>query len=99
MILPDQTGLNPTQPDLPWLVSIHHYSVLNLTQTNLNQLKSNQLKNEFYFISAGCPLPPYQGDGFCDDENNVPECSYDGGDCCGPLVQTQYCSFCICYEN
>ncbi|CAN0450191.1 unnamed protein product, partial [Ectocarpus fasciculatus] len=22
------------------------------------------------------------GDGYCDVENNIPECAYDGGDCC-----------------
>jgi cathepsin B len=30
---------------------------------------------------GGCTIQ-YLGDGFCDRENNVHECDYDGGDCC-----------------
>ena len=26
------------------------------------------------------------------------ECTYDGGDCCGPNVNTQYCSDCSCLD-
>ena len=37
---------------------------------------------------------PWVGDTFCDDENNNPECDYDGGDCCGG--QLTYCSVCWC---
>ena len=29
-----------------------------------------------------CPYPTWQGDGYCDDENNVESCDFDGGDCC-----------------
>ena len=32
------------------------------------------------------------GDGYCDDINNDMNCNYDGGDCCGPNVNTQYCT-------
>ena len=28
-----------------------------------------------------CPYPTLIGNGYCDPLNNVPECSYDGGDC------------------
>jgi hypothetical protein len=31
---------------------------------------------------ATCKTPDYFGDGFCDDENNVAACLFDGGDCC-----------------
>ena len=27
------------------------------------------------------------------------ECNYDGGDCCGPSVNTQYCTYCQCIEG
>ena len=33
-------------------------------------------------------------DGFCDDINNNLACTYDGGDCCGPNVNVQYCDEC-----
>ena len=38
----------------------------------------------------------YVGDGYCDDETNIPACDYDGGDCCGSCVNTEYCSNCDC---
>ena len=31
-------------------------------------------------------------DGFCDDFNNNINCNYDGGDCCAPNINTQYCT-------
>ena len=37
-------------------------------------------------------------DGYCDDINNNLACTYDGGDCCGANVNTQYCSECLCLE-
>ena len=36
------------------------------------------------------------GDGFCDDANNIEECDYDGGDCCGINVQKNFCVNCTC---
>ena len=46
------------------------------------------------------PSPPnkcdYQGDTFCDDENNNEDCDYDGGDCCGENVKKDYCTVCEC---
>ena len=49
--------------------------------------------------SDGCAVPSWQGDNFCDDENNTPECAYDGGDCCGDNVDTTYCTACECLEG
>ena len=50
---------------------------------------------------TGCEsvVPQYIGDGWCDDENNNNDCNFDGGDCCGPNVGTQYCTQCICYDE
>ena len=28
----------------------------------------------------------WSGDGFCDDESNIEECDFDGGDCCEDVV-------------
>jgi len=47
---------------------------------------------------GACAVPQWQGDNWCDDENNTPECNYDGGDCCGCNVRTQYCSECECKD-
>ena len=38
-------------------------------------------------------------DGYCDDNNNNLGCNFDGGDCCGSNVNTQYCFECQCLEG
>ena len=38
-------------------------------------------------------------DGFCHDETNNENCNYDGGDCCGYNINTDFCSDCKCYVN
>ena len=38
------------------------------------------------------------GDGECDDVNNTEECQWDGGDCCGDDVATDYCTVCECLD-
>ena len=48
--------------------------------------------------SSGCGSPQWQGDGWCDDENNNDGCSFDGGDCCGNNVKTLFCSVCECLD-
>ena len=58
----------------------------------------------FYFSSlttnsGGCSFPQYVGDGYCDDGNNNQECNFDGGDCCGPNVNTEYCTECQCLSE
>merc|ERR1711976_183948 len=47
---------------------------------------------------SNCEIQHWFGDNYCDDENNNPECGYDGGDCCGDNVNTQYCSEFECLE-
>ena len=40
-----------------------------------------------YFDSGdSCPNLEMIGNSFCDEETNIVECLYDGGDCCGPDV-------------
>merc|ERR1719219_777732 len=46
-----------------------------------------------------CGSPHWKGDNYCDDENNNAGCEWDGGDCCGDNVNTQYCSACECLEQ
>merc|ERR1712054_204821 len=48
--------------------------------------------------SDTCGVPKYKGDGNCDDENNNCGCAYDGGDCCGLNVKTNYCTECKCKD-
>ena len=37
-------------------------------------------------------------DGYCDDINNNNDCNYDGGDCCGCNVNTEWCTECQCLD-
>jgi len=48
--------------------------------------------------SSQCAVPSWQGDGYCDDANNNPECNYDGGDCCGTDVNDTFCEVCQCLD-
>ena len=40
-------------------------------------------------------------DGICQDETNIPECGFDGGDCCIPhsVMQFKECQVCECHES
>ena len=57
-------------------------------------------------LSDECQLPfqqecvpsTWHADGYCDDSVNSHYCKYDGGDCCGPDLNTQYCQTCQCFE-
>ena len=46
---------------------------------------------------GGCNAA-WTGDMYCDDINNNMECGYDGGDCCGTNVNTDYCEICGCLD-
>ena len=49
-------------------------------------------------LDENCIEPYLKGDGYCDDINNVASCEYDGGDCCGTNVKTDFCSKCECLD-
>ena len=51
-----------------------------------------------YPCHGSCGTPSWKGDNFCDDENNNCGCEWDGGDCCGDNVNTDYCSICQCLD-
>ena len=51
------------------------------------------------FLYTACEDPEFIGDGFCDDATNNVQCEYDGGDCCGADIDTQYCSLCECING
>ena len=50
-------------------------------------------------VKTACPsnLSVLMNDNFCHDEANVPECYYDGGDCCG-YIDLTFCSNCTCVD-
>ena len=49
-------------------------------------------------IQPECESPQWIGDNYCDDENNFEMCAWDGGDCCGSNVLTDYCDDCECLD-
>ena len=64
-------------------------------------LANLHIKTNLYFFSlgsGGCFFLAYVGNGYCDDETNNQDCNYDGGDCCGSIVNTEYCSECQCFS-
>ena len=48
-------------------------------------------------ITSTC-FSTFIADGFCDDECNFIQHNFDGGDCCGPNVNTFVCTLCECKE-
>ena len=51
------------------------------------------------FLSiTGCSNQNWHADGYCDDVNNNEACFFDGGDCCGSNVNTDWCDECLCLE-
>ena len=51
------------------------------------------------FVSSSniaCQFATLVADGFCQDYNNNRHCSFDGGDCCGPCVNREFCTECKC---
>ena len=47
--------------------------------------------------NSGCPFWAITGDGFCDDEANIPECGYDFKDCCQMENDRTICKDCFCF--
>ena len=60
--------------------------------------KESRYKSYTIIVNIGCEsdIPNDVGDWYCDDQNNNEGCLFDGGDCCGPSVDTTYCSQCQC---
>ena len=57
------------------------------------------LKVKLLRLIRGCFDPSWHADGYCDDDNNKEACFFDGGDCCGPNVNTEYCTECQCLSD
>ena len=59
---------------------------------------SQTINNLFFLINfpSDCDQPTFVGDGYCNDETNILECSFDKGDCCGSCIITESCTNCSC---
>ena len=53
----------------------------------------------FFSDIQRCEYFAFKGNGFCDDGNNIMECDYDGGDCCGNQVKHGHCTLCQCLDE
>ena len=42
---------------------------------------------------------PLVGNGLCNDETNIFDCYYDGGDCCGYNFNSEHCKECKCLHQ
>ena len=63
-----------------------NYTIPETTTTTITPFFGNCTFQVFGIVVA------YIGDGFCDDGANNLDCNFDGGDCCGPNVNTDYCT-------
>ena len=74
------------------------YPVLDFRIKGLyNQNLPNKTIDGIFSTLAGYGgKPEWIGDGFCDDLNNNEGCEFDGGDCCGVLMNKRFCSECEC---
>ena len=70
---------------------------MEVTIQDISLIKKFRFQNP-YIKKLGCEYDHWIGDGYCDDINNNMNCSYDGGDCCGPVVNTYYCTDCQCCD-
>ena len=50
-------------------------------------------------IEKKCKHDKIMGDEICDDDANVFECDFDGGDCCGADSIKDFCLQCQCYSK
>ena len=46
-----------------------------------------------------CAFGELVGNGHCNDETNIADCIYDGGDCCSSDVNREYCYECNCHHE
>ena len=69
-----------------------------INRNDSNKAKeTNVVKNETGSGSNSCPFWELAGDGYCDDETNIPECGYDYNDCCLLENDRSLCTNCTCH--
>ena len=85
-------GYASTSIIFPMLVMI-----IWLNNRNDSKGTSEVPKNKTVSTSNACPFWDLTGDGYCDDEANIPECGYDYNDCCQLENDRSFCSNCTCH--
>ena len=79
------------KPDKPGVYS-RNTAALSWIQANLGETCGSSPSPSP--SPSTCGSPHWQGDGYCDDDNNNAGCNWDDGDCCGDDVNTQWCNVC-----
>ena len=59
--------------------------------------KDNIDGSSICFTGCESDYAAYIASGYCIDQNNNEACDYDGGDCCDPNANMDYCTFCVCH--
>ena len=94
----DSSGfLNTDSDSVSWSVQ-GKYVMFQGSPIHCIYLNADSLKN-----NANCPYPDDLSDSYCDDRANVPECQYDGGDCCSWQKDIRsnghlFCTDCFCKD-
>ena len=70
---------------------------LNSNYRETDSLITQSTSTTMTTITSTC-TSTFIADGFCDDGCNFIQHNFDGGDCCGPNVDTSYCTLCECKE-
>ena len=58
-----------------------------------------RFRRTFLSEISRCPFLGFRGNGLCDDANNIPECDFDGGDCCSHFLEKGHCEECACFDD
>ena len=68
------------------------------SSTTLASIGTSPIASTSNQCSDTCINEDWKGDNTCDDGNNNCGCEWDGEDCCGSNVNTDYCSSCECLD-
>merc|ERR1712156_93904 len=72
------------------------FFILALSLSAVSALPQDRQNNRQCRQAGG--IINWLGDDYCDDENNIEICGWDGGDCCGGEIDTTFCSVCACLD-
>ena len=78
---------------LSYLITLNPGNLSYLSVSTGNPNSTNNSTN------GGCSNAAWIGDGYCDDVTNNIQCNYDGGDCCGVNINTNFCIQCQCLSG
>ena len=69
--------------------------VISNACTKCECLLNDEPEQHHYKLDCPSDLFMLTNDNFCHDRANIPQCDYDGGDCCG-FIELTFCTECTC---